>query len=439
MSCAVTSAFAAEGPVPTGIPHLDHVFVIMMENHIYGQIMGNPNAPFTNYYARNANLATNYFAIAHPSLNNYLEVVGGSNFGVQSDNTPDWHNFYCTTNLASGTVNTDTPASSNVCPIAGVGTDAAIPAIDTTNETQGAPGMMNIDGAKSYPATKGTSGKTIADQLVAAGKTWKSYQESLPLEGADNVNYSDNVFTNNTNFSAILPPLKPALAQAGVVALYASKHNPFVYFQNVQEGWDPNNSLDNVVGFEGAKGLYADLASGNVPTFSFIAPNQCNDQHGRGNSDQSCAYDPNDNGTQAGLNPALILRGDLTIRTLVSAIKSSPAWTKGNNALVILWDENDYSLAPNANQVPVIVDTNYAAGGVQSTVFYSHFSLLKSLEGGFGLPCLNHACDSDAVTMSDLFMGSGPKPTGQNTKPSVGIPSVPGATPDVAAKLSREL
>ena len=38
--------FANEGDIPKGVPHLDHVFVIMMENHAYGQIIGNPNAPF---------------------------------------------------------------------------------------------------------------------------------------------------------------------------------------------------------------------------------------------------------------------------------------------------------------------------------------------------------------------------------------------------------
>lgn len=439
LSCAVSTAFAAEGPVPTGVPHLDHVFVIVMENHGYSQIIGNPNAPFTNYYAQTANLATNYFAVAHPSLSNYLEIVGGSNFGVQSDNYPDWHNLYCTTNLASATVNSDNPASGKICPIAGVGTDAAIPAIDTVNETQGAPGTINIDGQKSYPATKGIIGKTIADQLVAANKSWKSYQESLPLEGADKVNISDGLFTNNTDFSAILPALTPPLSQSGVVALYAAKHNPFVYFQNVQEGFDADNSLDNTVDFSGPNGLYADLASGNVPTLSFIAPNQCNDQHGRGNSDQSCNYDPSDVGTQAGLNPALILRGDATLRRLVTAIKKSPAWNHGNNALVIVWDENDYSLAPNTNQVPVIVDANYATGGVQSSVYYNHFSLLRSLEAGLGLPCLNHACDSSSVTMSDLFMGSGPRQVGQTVGHSVSPPPVPGATAEVSAKLSRGL
>jgi hypothetical protein len=42
--------FAEEGDGPKGIPHLDHVFVIIMENHAYGQIVTNPNAPFANSY-----------------------------------------------------------------------------------------------------------------------------------------------------------------------------------------------------------------------------------------------------------------------------------------------------------------------------------------------------------------------------------------------------
>jgi len=42
---AVGTAFAGEGKVPTGVPALNHVFIIMMENHSYGEILGNPNAP----------------------------------------------------------------------------------------------------------------------------------------------------------------------------------------------------------------------------------------------------------------------------------------------------------------------------------------------------------------------------------------------------------
>ncbi len=401
------TSFAGEGPTPKGIPHLDHVFVIMMENHGYGQIVDNPNAPFTNRLAKSANVATNYFAVGHPSLTNYLEVVGGSNFGVQSDNNPDWHNSTCSPNLETGVADTDNPPSPNICPIAGTGIDAATPAVDTTNEVQGTPGENNIDGIQSIPAADNTSGKTIADQLAAAGHSWKSYQESLPLDGADNVNYSDGFFTDSTDFTNIFPQLNPPLSQNDVVKLYAVKHNPFAYFRSTQEGIDRRNSLKNVVDFEGPDGLFADLASGRVPAFSFIAPNQCNDQHGRGNAGAFCNFDPISDGTQAGLNPALILRGDITVQRLVNAIHRSPVWREGRNAIVVLWDENDYSTAPNTNQVLLIVDSNYGVRGAKSPTRYLHFSLLKSLESGLGLPCLNHACDDSVQVMTDLFAPRG--------------------------------
>jgi hypothetical protein len=394
------SMFAQEGSVPKGVPHLDHVFVIMMENHGYSQIIGNPNAPFANQYAKSANSATNYFAIGHPSSTNYLEIVGGSNFGVRSDNAPDWHDANCIPNIVPpGYTTTDFPSSNTVCPIAGEGMDAATPSIDLTNECPNPsatdpcpPGLIDIDGS-SLPAASAV-GKMIGDQLVEHNRRWKSYQESLPPTGADNIAYSDGYFTDVNS---------PPAAIGGLLKLYAAKHNPFVYFKSVQDGNNPHNSLANVVGFEGHSGLYDDLASGHVPDLAFIAPNQCNDQHGRGNGGSQCAFDPVTDGSQAGLNPALIYVGDLTLRTLVAAIHRSPAWKQGRNAIVTVWDENDYSFSPNLNQVLTIVDTNYGPHGVQSSKYYTHFSLLRTLEGGFRLPCLNHACDSTTATMSDLF------------------------------------
>lgn len=406
---ASSAAFAGEGPVPSGVPHLDHVFVIMMENHGYSQIVNNPNLPYTNELANMANSATNYFAIAHPSLTNYLEVVGGSNFGNLSDNYPDWHNSSCTPNLVAVTVSTDNPASPNICPISGVGTDAPTVAVDTTNETTGTPGVNNIDGTQSIPAATNIWGITIADQLAVSGRTWKSYQESLPIQGADGVNVSDGFFTNNTNFAAIKPVLNPPLSAADIVYLYAVKHNPFVYFRSIQEADEPGSDLTNTVPFDGLNGLYADLRSGSVPNYSFIVPNQCNDQHGRGNAGPYCNYDPNDNGTQAGLNPALLQRGDATLRKIVNGIKGSPVWKQGQNAIVVLWDEDDYSISPTVNKVLTIVDTNYGSHGLQSAVPYNHFSLLRSIEAGFGLPCLNHACDTNVNVMSDMFAFSLPQ------------------------------
>jgi phospholipase C len=396
---------AAEGPVPTGVPRLDHVFVIMMENHGYKQIFANPNAKFINAYAKQVNLATNYFAVAHPSLTNYLEVTGGSNFAVLSDGNADWHNTKCKPNIVAKTVD-DEAVASDVCPIAGTGTDAATPLLDKTNETTGNPGLIEIDGKMKIPAATNISGKTIAEQLVAAHYSWKSYQEDLPITGADGIASSDGEYTDVTDFSKIRQSKKqnPQITSAYKVNLYASKHNPFVYFAS---GQTPA-ALKNSVGFEQ---LYADLASGDVPNYSLIAPNQCNDQHGRGAAgtvagyglSAYCNYDADDNGTQNGLNPALIQAGDIAIEKIVKAIHASPVWQDGRTAIVLVWDENDYFNGPETNQVVLTVDTNYGSKKKTSNVFYTHFSLLKSVEAGFGLPCLNHACDANQKVMTDLF------------------------------------
>jgi hypothetical protein len=393
---------AAAGPKhPLAMPRLDHVWVIMMENHGYAQIINNPYAPFANQEAQTANLATNYFAVAHPSLTNYLEVVGGSNFGITDDNPPDWHDSSCQPNIVSG-VNNNEKDPTPICPIAGTGADQPTPALDCSNEVNGCPPgpVINIDGIESYNAAA-TVGAMIGDQLASAGKSWKSYQESLPPGGADGVNYGDGQFSNLTQFTAAEQALGET--NSAEVNLYAVKHNPFNYFASVQSGVNPANSLANSVGFDGPNGLYHDLAVNQAPALSFIAPNQCDDQHGQGNAGPFCAFDPNDNGTQTGLNYGLIQQGDQSLQKIVTTIKASPVWKKGHNAIIILWDEDDYSVAPTTNQVALIVDTNFTRKRVTSNNFYNHFNLTNTLEAAFGLPCLNHACDPQSYAMADLF------------------------------------
>lgn len=210
--------------------------------------------------------------------------------------------------------------------------------------------LANIGGVRGLPAAQ-VSGKTIADQLVGRGLSWKTYQESLPLGTPFAVNFASGAVSNLTDFTHLAPR-----TMADVVQAYAVKHNPFAYFKNVQEGYSSENSVNNVVGFDGPRGLYADLATRNVPSFSFIVPNQCNDQHGRGNSDAFCAFDPGlapgnaTVGTAAGLNPGLIQQGDVTIERLVEGIKASRVWDEGRNAIVIVLGMRttivDYSTTP---------------------------------------------------------------------------------------------
>src|SRR5438309_818849 len=68
------------------VPHYDHIFVIVEENHGFTDVIGNPAAPNLNALANQFGLATDYFGISHPSEPNYMAMLGGSTFGVNSDN-----------------------------------------------------------------------------------------------------------------------------------------------------------------------------------------------------------------------------------------------------------------------------------------------------------------------------------------------------------------
>lgn len=67
------------------IPKFEHIVLIVMENRSYEEIIGNKNAPFANSLLQQGSLATNYFAITHPSLPNYIALLGGSTFGVKKN------------------------------------------------------------------------------------------------------------------------------------------------------------------------------------------------------------------------------------------------------------------------------------------------------------------------------------------------------------------
>ena len=77
-------------PTPIGsgtLPNFSHVFLIVMENEESTGIMGNSAAAYINALAGGHGLATEYFAVSHPSLPNYLALTAGSTFGIASDCT----------------------------------------------------------------------------------------------------------------------------------------------------------------------------------------------------------------------------------------------------------------------------------------------------------------------------------------------------------------
>ena len=76
---------------------VQHVITIVMENEEYTQVIGNPSAPYENALAADYTLLTEYYAIRHPSLPNYLAMVSGSTQDVSSDCLPS----QCSTNSSS--------------------------------------------------------------------------------------------------------------------------------------------------------------------------------------------------------------------------------------------------------------------------------------------------------------------------------------------------
>ena len=69
------------------IPSFHRVVVVVFENKEFDQVIGSPDAPTFRSLARRYALLTNYRAVAHPSLPNYIAMVSGSTQGVASDCT----------------------------------------------------------------------------------------------------------------------------------------------------------------------------------------------------------------------------------------------------------------------------------------------------------------------------------------------------------------
>lgn len=237
--------------------------------------------------------------------------------------------------------------------------------------------------------------QNLFDQLESKGLTWASYMQSLPSAGFTGAQYPSNA------------------------PLYVNKHDPAVLFKDILSS---PTRLQNIKPIDQ---LSSDLATGTAPNFAFIAPDECHDMHGMTSSQANaagepwCAYPAN-----FVINHALIQQSDQYLKTLVSTIMGSKAWT-ADSAIVVTWDENESSglRSPNrgyasntgccaspindgGGRVPTIVITGTPSHTV-SLHPYNHYSLMRTIEDNFGLGCLNNTCNSAVQPMTDLFSGTG--------------------------------
>lgn len=81
---AILSPEVTPTPKPP-VPNFDHIVIIMFENEEFGSVIGKRLMPGYNKLAREHTLLTQYYAIRHPSLPNYIALIGGDTFGIDSN------------------------------------------------------------------------------------------------------------------------------------------------------------------------------------------------------------------------------------------------------------------------------------------------------------------------------------------------------------------
>lgn len=198
-----------------------------------------------------------------------------------------------------------------------------------------------------------SSTEHLVSYLQKAGISWKAYQEGI----------------NGTEC-----PLKND-------GLYAPKHNPMVYFDDVTNGNDPNSAYC-IAHERPFSELQADLQNDSVAQYNFITPDLCHDMH------NSIGCDSLDE----------IRNGDTWLSQQVPMILSSSAYQNGG-VLFITWDESE----DGDNPIGMIVLSPYAkGGGYTNNIHYTHSSTLRTIQEIFKVtPFLGDA--AQATDLSDLF------------------------------------
>jgi phospholipase C len=193
----------------------------------------------------------------------------------------------------------------------------------------------------------------LVDQIEGAGLTWKAYQESMG-------------------------------APCGLTShgRYAAKHNPFVYFNDVN-GWDgtayhPDARCNShVVDYSQ---LDIDIANHTLPRYVFITPNLDNDMH-----------------------DAPIGTGDSWLANEIPKLLATDNYKNGG-VIFLMWDEGGGS--PAADDPPFIAISPNAAHGTHSQVDYDTSSYVKTVQNILGideLPCADASVRTTVDNMTDLF------------------------------------
>jgi hypothetical protein len=216
---------------------------------------------------------------------------------------------------------------------------------DRDDASVGSPSLPNYLGATSGstqgvtddgdPSEHSFAVDNLFRQVRAAGGTERSFVESMP---------GDCFLVSEDS--------------------YAAKHNPAVYYDG--PGDRSACQADDVP----LSDLSAVLSSGQLPTYTSITPNVCDDMH-------DCS----------------VSVGDAWLATWVPRILDSDSYRSGTTALFIVWDE--------PTPVADVVVAPAVRPGTSSSVAVDHYSLLRATEEMLGLPLLGRA--ASATSLRSVF------------------------------------
>jgi hypothetical protein len=348
------------------LPPVGHVFVIVLENED-AEVTFGPDSPapyLATELPSQGQLLSEYYGIGHVSLDNYIAMVSG-----QAPN----------------------PVTQSDCVV--------------FQDFQPAPAVLDGDGqAIGTGCVFPSNVTTLADQLEAAGKSWRGYMEDM---GA--------------------PCRHPAIGAADdsqdaeVGDQYATRHNPFMYFHSIID--DTVSCQQHVVDLSA---LTADLgATSSTPNLSFITPDLCHDGH-----DAPCV-----DGEPGGLVSA-----DAFLKAWVPKILASPAYRQ-DGMLIVTFDEaepGDPASAaaccgeqpgpnspspgidgPGGGRTGAVVLSQYTEPGSENDTPYNHYSLLRSLEDLYGLEHLGFAAAAGLKPFgADVFDAVPAQPTTTTAAPA---------------------
>jgi hypothetical protein len=351
---------------PAGLPEVKHAFVIVLGENGYEETFGaTSTAPYlSKELPAQGELLPNYFAVTKGDLANQIALLSGQG---------------------------PTPETAANCPSYG----------DVVPGTLSPEGQIEGNGCV-YPA----AAPTLPEQLVTAGLKWKAYVE----DSGNGALAGQPATCRHPLLGAPDPSQAPVAGDA-----YLTWRNPFVYFHSVI---DRPDCAEADVGLDRLAPDLRKKVNPRTPALSYIVPNAC---HAGGEA-------PCEPGRLSG--PAAV---EEFLKTVVPEIQKSAAYEDGGLIVITSSQARQVSAAPGflpdttaccltpaypnlpaAPPVETTTDPVKPAGGggrvgmllispfvepgtVNETVYYNHFSLLRTLGELFELEPIGYAADPALV------------------------------------------